>query len=356
MQVHIGLVERARLAMESIDYLADESKRDTRKEFMAKRYKIDKYAKVLKDNGHPNQLSKRMGAFLAAADEEGAEPAIQQAAFMTVQSEGAHDDGDEAVARVVFPTVLVLGDSEGAPSNAMVGFMDHAANCLAEHITKKKADMTKAITTKRWKNAMVNFSNFCNGSEPARICGPHLDDRYKLDPGASCFLFAIRTNTWRVGPDAFPTPGFPVLLRAMDLPLAVNIFAISPIVAQGIAINDIANYLDTPSGAAYLREHSGLVLLKPRQTMMIPAGYLPQVTYSTASKEDATANPMAFGLVYTIFSIAEALKIESSVWTAIATYNSAFLDANGKSKVYNSRAILCTRFASAVAAARAEKP
>lgn len=359
MAQHSLLMERAREVFEAIEFLHSEERRGVRRDVMAKRYRADKIRKLLSDAGHPKTLAKRMGNFLQAC-EQCAENPIQMARFMQDPiSLGTTNaaDGDEAPSTEPLPKfgmffLYALPSEEGDPAGPAAAFMDYVYATVSTMLAKKKADLSNAMLTKNWKSGMVSFNNTV-GNESDAMKGDHLDYDYAKDPGAGLFMFCMRANCFRMGPDSFPCQGYPSLVRALDKPLVLNLFSIGPIVSQGISIADLSTHITTPSGVSYMNESSGMARIEPGQTAYIPPGCIAHISYHT-SKEEETSEPLAMGLVHTIFSKEMLMTLSDSTWNAIVSYNSAFFADNSKSKVYSARASLVQKFVSDISAERAK--
>ena len=154
----------------------------------------------------------------------------------------------------------------------------------------------------------------------------------------------LKANAFRVGPDNLAMLGLPMLIMAMEQNLCLVCHKVACLLGQGIVLNDLAGYLESPSAAEYLKEQRYTLKVGLGEVAFVPAGYVSTVTYYAAAREQETSNPYAFYMSYTMWAPAPAAKLEPNVWQAIAGYNTKYLDTVATSRVFSSRAALMTRF------------
>lgn len=145
-------------------------------------------------------------------------------------------------------------------------------------VDKKVADIMKSMAKKGWRSGMGRIE-----CAPDGLCDMSIGlDDMKLfvnDPGAQPWVLAVASNTWCFGPAEFALPGVAAFVTSLRQRLWISCFLVQPLVEQGLSVQDIKAFLETDSGVAYAKESSVLVHIEAGESVYIPYGVIPVVTY-----------------------------------------------------------------------------
>lgn len=321
------------LVLEGMDFLSSEDRRGKRKDNLAKQYMVDKLARQLQSGGHSKTLARHMSRYLQSQ-------VARAGAAITFEQPALLNSGDD------FSIDLVnsLGQADGAPDQTWPHFMQWWRESLGEHLERKVAEMVRTMQKKDWKSAMSKFDNIVTKEVANRYPFGEAADDLATDPGAGVWLVGLKANAFRVGPENIAMLGLPMFILAMEQNLCVVCHKVAFLLGQGIVLNDLAGFLESPSSGEYLKEQCYTLKVGPGEVAFVPAGYVSTVTYYAAAREQETSNPYAFYMSYTMWAPAPAANLEPNVWQAIAGYNTKFFDTVATSRVFSSRAALMTRF------------
>lgn len=330
--------ESANTVLAAMDFLSTEGRKEVRKDNLSKRYMIEKQVRFLTSGGHSKVLATHLSQFLQSS-EGGA--AFEQA--MAKNTSADFNDG----------MVNIYGKAEAEQEGTWPHFMGWWRDSLGEHLTAKTADMAARMTKKGWKSSMSKFDNITTEEVVGRY--PFGDaGEMSVDPGAAAWVVGLKANAFRVGPENTTMPGLPLFILALDQPLCIVCYKVDELLSQGIALNDLGGYLDSPSAAAYLTEHCFVAKIITGEVLFVPIGYVPTVTFVAASREQENTTPFAFYLSYTMWSTSSVSSLGANVWNAIAGYNTKYLESVATSRPFVTRVALMQRFTKEVADAPKE--
>lgn len=333
-----GVLEPARQLVEALDYMKQEQTKSVRRGVMAQRYQVDKVIRNLLGGGHGRAVAKRVAAWLKESGDGGNTALVEQATFMRAATE-AFDQN----------SVCVLGTVGDESADGLLAFFsEYCVGAIAESLEKRRADITKAVGKKGWKQAMVRFDATLPAEAPdgLPIALAHLDHQ-----GATSWLLGLCANAFGFGPDTYPLMGFPHIMHAVNKDMVVHVYKVKPLIEQGLSIADAPTFMETPAGATWLKEHSVIFTLLEGQCAYIPGGFIPIITYH-AAKEVETQTPMAFAMIHTLFCPEHLKQLDLNVWTSLATLNTKHLNTVKSSKAFTARAELVAEVIQEVAAAR----
>lgn len=305
--------------LEAVDFVHGEKRKEVRKGAMAKRYKVDRTARLLSAGGFGKFLGRRFSAFL---QEDGD---IEQGGFIKKTTGDASFDPD------------VVNLSPPPPSEHKEGtvghFMEYVKQQLGKGIGDKRGFIFKTLTKRDWASGLGKFESFME---------------------SAVYIVGQRCNSFRFGPEAFP----PARVCMLDLG------GRSPSSGQrlrGRGAHEAGDQHGRPSdlrrdagrspvhdGVQHLGEHWRWrrgILPPP------PPSYLPIILYP-GSKDDEAASPLTTFLVYTFFSASAAASIDPQTWQAVLTFNQRYLATVSANKVFNARADLVEAFSKSVEKAR----
>lgn len=321
------MYDRADEITEAIEFLDGLDSEARRKEFMARRYLVDRQVRWFGFGGFEPHFARRVAtAFVAETEPEVGQ--IEQPSYMA-------EDTDDLTG------VQKLGKAESATSG-LAAFMKKAMAALGDSLSKRKADIAKHCKKKDWASGLARFENIAKNASDLGI-----KDKveYATDAGAGLWLYGLRVNHWRFDPDAMPGAGLPTVFMAVDCTITVSLFEVCSLLAVGITVNDLQT-LETPSGRNYAKDHNMIVVVPKGEVLYVPAGLMPIVTYA-APKELADSEPFGFALFLNIFSVALTARLDANTVEAISKFNMSYLETV-TNKVFGARAGLFTRYFAAV--------
>lgn len=215
---------------------------------------------------------------------------------------------------------------------------------LGDLFTAKKADATKAIAKRNWTSAMYRFDPCVKGCDKMKLQDEACD--FMDDLGASPWLLTVRPSVWRYGAADFPLPGFGFFYKSLDTDIFLSVFNMAPLVEQGIVVADLASFAESPSGTEYFHNNAVVVLVRKGQCAFVPYGHIGLALYS-ATKEEEKQQPTAAGIVWTVFSLSMATRVEEDLWKSILSLNAKWHEKQSSSKLWGQRSALFTRFRAA---------
>lgn len=154
--------------------------------------------------------------------------------------------------------------------------------------------------------------------------------------GCKPWLTAFKKETFRFGPKAFPLPGLGSFVVAVS-PMVLQLFTIEPLLAKGISLPDVPQFLEAPAGATYIKETLLTIPMKKGTAMWVPYGYVCS-TINTPLDPEGSVEDFGFAWVLTILEKSWAKELPTNVWAAIRAWNEETFKANSSSKLWNDRA------------------
>ena len=154
--------------------------------------------------------------------------------------------------------------------------------------------------------------------------------------GCKPWLAAFKKETFKFGPKAFPLPGLGSFVVAVS-PMVLQLFTIEPLLAKGISLPDVPQFLEAPAGATYIKETLLTVPMKKGTAMWVPYGYV-CITINTPLDPEGSVEDFGFARVLTILEKSWAQELPANVWAAIRAWNEETFKANSSSKLWGDRA------------------
>ena len=199
--------------------------------------------------------------------------------------------------------------------------------------------------------------------------GGKLEAEDVQSPATAPWLCCIKPHTHRLGPSSTPLPGvgaFVTLSSANTTtdPIALVVLPTDDMLKKGIALPDIEQFLETPTGSKFWMEHCKILHLAeaggksearrvawvPYGWIMLPLLWVPPSKETCEDEDDETPpvsmtktkdkdqEPIAFLFVHTLMSKHSVSNVTPTAWNAIATWNSEHLQHNEGVKVWKQRA------------------
>lgn len=323
--------EVASEVLAAVVYMLTEDKQDNKKVSLSKKYVVDKWVRFLGAGGHTSSVGAHIGKFLQLL-EDGQGQAFEQPEYVKV--------GD------VFKSGLVncMGKASEAQPGTWAHFMGHARTTFGENLQAKVTDVAKVLKKRGWKSAMSRVENFVGEGLAKQYPFEEESIEFAIDDGASFWVVGLKANAFRFGADQLPLPGLAMNVMPIDQELIITSYRIEGLLSQGILINDLPGFLDSPSASDFLGEFSVVVKAAPGEVIHIPTGHIPSILYAAGTREQETQVPYGYYLAYTVWSAREAAALDSPTWSAIHTFNQKYLDSVSQSRHFMSRAALLGRF------------
>jgi hypothetical protein len=140
----------------------------------------------------------------------------------------------------------------------------------------KVASLSDSLGKKpEWKGAMVRTP-----MDPHDFNGFYFKDKVfgNEDNGSTPWLATCRPHSWRYGPHAWPLPGFGAFAQALDpaenLESYIVAIPITAIIKEGIAMRDVAAFLETETGSRVFGAEAKVMKLCKGSVLWIPYGFV----------------------------------------------------------------------------------
>ena len=170
-------------------------------------------------------------------------------------------------------------------------------------------------------------------------------DLVLAERGAAACVLSCRRNKARKGPVPVALPGCVALYMPLGA-LWVIVYAVSVVLANGVAINDLPQFLETSSGKDLLANGSVVVMrVDPGECFYLPWGWLPTVFYlqcpSQCRPSEKLKGPDWTHCLSIPMVISEWLKaVEERTFTAIYTVLEDAYSPTAKQDLYREWAAL----------------
>lgn len=275
------ILEPALNMLEALTYVTKEDKQNERKVNVTRDYALGRVVEVLHIGGYGRVFAKRMATVLMNEKarkhgDVGAIKDMDQGAFYKRATETFEKD-----------CVVYLMDGAGDEQHRKqvhIDFIDGLATKAAENIKKKIEDITNTLARKKdWLSGMAKLDITLD--QLPDICFPDAAP-FAADPGGAPWLVGLRPNCWRYGPMDHPLPGMAQYIRAHNTDMVVHTFKVEPLVAEGLTLPDIHEFLESSSGAEWVKDNSVSVILKANDTLFVPYGVVPALTYYNSQPKD----------------------------------------------------------------------
>lgn len=144
-------------------------------------------------------------------------------------------------------------------------------------------------------------------------------------PGGGPWLVNMRRHAWRAGSlNCGALPGIPCAVEAITDDIILQIVPIPKLMSHGVALTDVAGFLESATGTAFFKEFCAILRLAKGSVCYVPPGCM-VIPTATSSEDDETKDSPEVGVVWTmpIWSVKEVASLDAQVVTAISAYNSA---------------------------------
>lgn len=268
-----AILDPAIQILDSLEFCRKEDVEESRKERLAKNYVLDRVAEKLAAGGHGRLFARRMATTILndkaklAGDTEAIRP-LESGAFY----KGPNDEFDPGCV-----CYITESDTDAPKKSNHKSFIDGVATSIAENVAKKKQDISRTLNKKGWPSGMTKLDiNITSVPDHLGMIGAA---SYASDLGASPWIVGYRPNSWRYGPAEHPLPGLAQYITARDASLVVHAFQVSALVAEGLSVSDIHQFLETASGTEWVKENSVSVVLREGHTLYVPYGVVAAVAH-----------------------------------------------------------------------------
>lgn len=226
----------------------------------------------------------------------------------------------------------------------------HAKN-ISQVDEKSKSLVSSLADNESWVGAMRRmdsemdlFSESWGLSEQ-----PLLLDQKGSMPWLTCF----NASAWRFGASAWPLPGIGTFVQARTGGVVLQIIEVGGMTSEGIALSDVARFLDTPTGCTHYNNKCTTLPLPDKAVAWVPYGFVvsPLMTDTTPDKEKKTKKEHLAGVVWCLsfFSVKLARAVDSGPWAAILGHNRQHFTKMAGKDLWSTRAASFEAFAKMLA-------
>ena len=171
--------------------------------------------------------------------------------------------------------------------------------------------------------------------------------------GASPWLVAARMWAFRHGPAAWPLSGFGCLAASVSdaADVVLVAFPAEGMCTKGITPENLANFLETPSGPNFISQDAVFVPMAGSRVVWLPYGWLgspivvPKGGSNDTAESETKEDDAAVGII-AVFNplLTQAVsQLSAPTWQAIMTWNKQHLERNGARSTWSARAELVNK-------------
>eukprot|EP00747_Dinoflagellata_sp_TGD_P161737 gnl/TRDRNA2_/TRDRNA2_178552_c0_seq1.p1 gnl/TRDRNA2_/TRDRNA2_178552_c0~~gnl/TRDRNA2_/TRDRNA2_178552_c0_seq1.p1 ORF type:complete len:706 (+),score=169.73 gnl/TRDRNA2_/TRDRNA2_178552_c0_seq1:48-2120(+) len=293
-------------SLAAISFLVATEKQKKRATQMHQRYEKTKVATKLSGNGWGKEAAAKVGQLLAAG---------QQSDAIVI---------DPQVFDHKLVQIFTAATSEQPFMKTLVGFFE--ATCTEAKIAELEKSMTH---NSQWRGAMAKLEAISLGTAEWK-----LQDAKPLEPeaqGSSPWLAAVRQFTYRHGPGAVPLCGAGSFLRSAgeDQDLHVCLFPVQGLVEKGIAVDDLAKFLETKQGQEYQKMEMCMA--------RVPHGSFLWIPYGLVAVPVVMEKPVAFLWLLPFLFKDWLLELPESARRSVITFNNAYMEKKKQAKIWMDR-------------------
>lgn len=164
---------------------------------------------------------------------------------------------------------------------------------------------------------------------------------YFDEQGGNAWLNCAKANYWRNGPNAFGLTGFAHFVQAVTVKMHMTVLNISDLSTHGIALADLQNFLETPTGIKYLDLNSTLVTLDKGDVAFVPYGHLVIPLHAVLGEQKAT---WAYLWAFPVFNKEWANVLSASTKRTLAAFHRAHFTLNSSRRMWDLRSEVFEKF------------
>ena len=164
---------------------------------------------------------------------------------------------------------------------------------------------------------------------------------YFDEQGGNAWLNCAKANYWRHSPNAFGLTGFAHFVQAVTVKMHMTVLNISDLSTHGIALADLQNFLETPTGIKYLDLNSTLVTLDKGDVAFVPYGHLVIPLHAALGEQKAT---WGYLWGFPIFNKEWANKLSDSTKRTLAAYHRSHFTLNSGRRMWSQRSETFEKF------------
>ena len=210
----------------------------------------------------------------------------------------------------------------------LMAFQGNCVVKVADRVASLKAAMAEHP---KWGGSITKHEGFLK------------EDEWKLGAkflhsnrvGAPPWLVCWKPWAWRYGPSQWPLPGMGCFIMGVEesADTRVGIMPIAPVLAQGISLQDVHKFLETPTAQTMWKDSGRIIQLKPSSCCWVPYGHLVFPIGSRdldseeqhKSKKGDSANSLCFLWVFVPFVSEWAEQLSQPCLAAIRAWNQEHL-------------------------------
>lgn len=83
-------------------------------------------------------------------------------------------------------------------------------------------------------------------------------------------------------------PGVACLVASLGVDMTLSVFKAGPLLEEGLALPDLRGFLETPTGAEYVKENSQIVTIAGGCSIYLPFGLVPILSYICLKEQETT--------------------------------------------------------------------
>jgi hypothetical protein len=175
------------------------------------------------------------------------------------------------------------------------------------------------------------------------------------DAGSSPRMLALKKWAFRCGAQAWANPGLGAFARAETDSIGLKLIEVCKIVGSGIALNDLAGFLETATGSEIMKQ-SPVVPVKKGELVWVPYGWfaIPVSCHEIRAKDTedppskAEVVETAFMFAFNVWVPQWAKKMESGAWSGVVALNRSHFERNKGKQLWADRSTVFEKFVKAV--------
>ena len=164
---------------------------------------------------------------------------------------------------------------------------------------------------------------------------PELKDlMFTKDVGGSAWVNVCKANHWRFGPNCHPLAGFAQFISCQTAAMYITTLPIQPLLGQGIALPDVASFLETERGATFCKAHVKTWALDVGDVLFVPNGFLPIPLFSNPDVKQSWGHLWCFP----VFQKGWASQMSPECKRSLADFHRPHFNDNAGRRMWAQRA------------------